>query len=102
MEDFAAMNRRHALIAYILVACSLVLSLLARADNSRTGSWTITHGDEAGKVSFALIYHSQHNNSNHQTEWPVSEFHGVDFAKTGKQDVKFTIRSEERRVGKEC
>lgn len=91
MEDLAAMNRRHALIAYVLVACSLVLSLLARADNSRTGSWTITHSDEPGKVSFALIYHRQHNNSNHQTEWPVGEFHGVDFAKTGKQDVKFTI-----------
>jgi hypothetical protein len=91
MEDLAAMNRRHALIAYILVACSLVLSLLARADNSRTGSWTITHSDEPGKVSFALIYHSQRSNSNHQTEWPVSEFHGVDFARTGKQDVKFAI-----------
>src|SRR5216684_3287385 len=91
MEDPNAMNRRHALIAYILIACTLVLALIARASDTRTGSWTISHSDEPGKVSFALIYHSKHNNSNHESDWPSSEFKGVDFAKSGKQDVKFTI-----------
>ena len=91
MEDLAAMNRRHALIAYILIACTLVLALIARASETRSGSWTISHSDEPGKVMFALIYHSRHNNSNHESDWPVSEFRGVDFSKSGKQDVKFTI-----------
>src|SRR5258705_2850501 len=91
MEDPTAMNRRHALVAYILIACTMLLALIARASDTRTGSWTISHSDEPGKVSFALIYHSKHNNSNHESDWPTSEFKGVDFAKSGKQDVKFTI-----------
>ena len=91
MEDPTAMNRRHALIAYVLIACTLVLGLIARASDSRTGSWTISHSDEPGKVSFALIYHSKHSNSNHESDWPTGEFKGVDFSKSGKQDVKFAI-----------
>src|SRR5258708_32542814 len=69
----------------------MLLALIARASDTRTGSWTISHSDEPGKVSFALIYHSKHNNSNHESDWPTSEFKGVDFGKSGKQDVKFTI-----------
>src|SRR5258708_16047583 len=91
MEDPTTMNRRHALIAYILIACTLVLALIARASDARNGSWTISHSDEPGKVSFALIYHSKHNNSNHESDWPTSDFKGVDFSKSGKQDVKFVI-----------
>ena len=70
MEDITNMNRRHALIAYILIACTLVLALIARAAESRTGSWTISASDEPGKVEFALMYHSKHNNSNHSSDWP--------------------------------
>src|SRR5215467_16295349 len=91
MEDIATMNRRHALVAYILVACTLVLGLIARAAETRTGSWTIARTEESGKVSFGLIYHNKHNNSNHQSDWPVSDFKGVDLSKSGKQDVKFLI-----------
>src|SRR5260370_6974422 len=91
MEDPTTMNRRHALIAYLLIACTLVRALIARASDTRTGSWTISHSDEPGKVSFALIYHSKHNNSNHESDWPTSDFKGVDFSKSGKQDVKFVI-----------
>src|SRR5882762_1206326 len=91
MEEPADMNRRHALIAYCLIACTLVLALIARAADTRTGSWTLSRSDQPGKVEFALMYHSQHNNSNHQSDWPASEFHGVDFSKSGRQDVKFTI-----------
>jgi hypothetical protein len=91
MEELAAMNRRHALVAYILIACTLVLGLIARAADTRTGSWTIAHSDEPGKVLFALIYHSKHNNSNHESDWPAGDFKGVDFSKSSKQDVRFTI-----------
>jgi len=91
MEELAAMNRRHALIAYFLVACTLILALVVRAAETRSGSWTITRSDEPGKVSFELIYHSRHDNSNHQSDWPASDFKGVDFSKSGKQEVKFAI-----------
>jgi len=91
MEEYTAMNRRHALVAYILTACTLVLALVARAADSRTGSWTVTHSDEADKVQFQLIYHTEHSNSNHQSDWPKAEFKGVDFSRAGRQDVKFLI-----------
>jgi hypothetical protein len=100
MEELAAMNRRHALIAYVLIACTLVLALIARAAESRTGSWTLAHSDQPGKVEFGLIYHSQHNNSNHQSDWPAGDFRGVDFAKSGRQDVKFAIARDAGRF--EC
>ena len=100
MEELAAMNRRHALIAYVLIACTLVLALIARAAETRTGSWTLSHSDQPGKVEFGLIYHSQHNNSNHQSDWPAGDFHGVDFAKSGRQDVKFAIARDAGRF--EC
>jgi hypothetical protein len=90
MEE-SEMNRRNALIAYVLIACTLVFALIARAADTRTGSWAISHSDEPGKVQFALIYHDKHSNSNHQSDWSTSEFRGVDFSKSGKQDVKFTI-----------
>src|SRR5499433_3187156 len=94
MEDIATMNRRHALVAYVLIACTLLLGLIARAAETRKVSWTIARSDEPGKVSFALIYQDKHNNSNHQSDWPVSDFKGVDFAKSGKQDVKFSIKRD--------
>ena len=100
MEELADMNRRNALIAYILIAGTLVLALIARAAESRSGSWTITRTDEPGKVSFALMYHSRKDNSNHQSDWATSEFHGVDFSKPGKQDVKFAIARDAGRF--EC
>jgi len=74
-----------------LSACTLVLGLIARAADTRKGSWTIARSDEPGKVSFGLIYRDKHNNSNHQSDWPASDFKGVDFSKPGKQDVKFVI-----------
>ena len=100
MEELADMNRRHALIAYVLIACTLVFALIARAAESRSGSWTITHSDEPGKVSFALMYHNRHDNSNHQSDWASSEFRGVDFSKSGRQDVKFSIARDAGRF--EC
>ena len=49
MEDLDTMNRRHALIAYILVACTLLLALISRAAETRNGSWSINRSDEPGK-----------------------------------------------------
>lgn len=100
MEDLADMNRRNALIAYVLVACTLVLALTVRAGETRSGSWTLARADEPGKVSFGLFYHSFHDNSNHQSDWPMTEFRGVDFSKSDKHDVSFAIARDAGRF--EC
>jgi len=85
------MNRRDGIICYVLVATCLLGALITRAADSLTGSWTITHSDEAGKVLFALIERHHGGNSNHESDWPTSAFVGLDFTQTGKHDVHFTI-----------
>jgi hypothetical protein len=91
LKEGTAMNRRHALTAYALVALSLGLALIVRAADTRRGSWTIERSDEPGKVNFALISHDKHNDSNHEGDWPLGDFHGLDVSKPGKQEVEFTI-----------
>src|SRR5450755_3480608 len=85
------MNRREGLICYVLVAACLLGAFIARAADSLTGSWTISHSDGAGKVLFALIEHHRGGNSNHESDWPVSTFVGLDLTQAGKRDVHFTI-----------
>jgi hypothetical protein len=62
-----------------------------RAADVRSGDWTIRHSDDAGKVEFSLIEHHRGGNSNHESDWPMSSFPGVDFSKPGRQDVRFTV-----------
>ena len=90
-EEKIAMNRRHALISYILIACSLVIVLVVRAADSRTGDWTLHRSGEPGKVEFSLITHQHGGYSHHESDWPVSSFQGLDLSKPGKQDAKFTF-----------
>jgi hypothetical protein len=85
------MNRRDSLFCYILIAATLLVAFVAKAADSLSGSWTIQQSDEAGKVQFALIHHSHHGNSTHESDWPVTTFMGLDLSQPGKRDVHFTI-----------
>ena len=85
------MNRRDALLCYVLVAAMLVGALVAKAADSLSGSWTIQHSDEARKVQFALIRNDRHGNSTHESDWPLGIFVGLDLSQPGKRDVHFTI-----------
>ena len=75
------MNRRQALICYVLIACSLVIVLLAKAADTRTGDWTISRSDTAGTVEFSLITRQHGGYSHHQSDWPVSSLQGLDYSK---------------------
>src|SRR5271154_7618373 len=85
------MNRRDALLCYVLVAAMLVGALVAKAADSLSGSWTIQHSDEARKVQFALIRNDRRGNSTQESDWPLSIFVGLDLSQPGKRDVHFTI-----------
>ena len=83
-------------LAYIVFAsCVILLVIKTRASDPSNdvhrGSWAISKSDEPGKVEFALMEHRHDGNSNHQSDWPMSSFPGVDFSKAGRQDVRFTI-----------
>jgi hypothetical protein len=64
----------------------------------RSGDWTIRRSDKAAKVKFSLIEHHEDGNSSHESDWPTSSFPGVDFAKPGRQDVKFTIARDAGKI----
>lgn len=90
-------------LTYIVIAsCLLFIAVKNRAadlhDSGRSGSWAITKSDEPGKVEFALMEHRHDGMSNHQSEWPMSSFQGVDFSKPGKQDVQFTISRDAGKI----
>lgn len=92
------MNRRDGLIVYILVVCTLLAGWMSRAAENFSGTWTIEHSDEPGKVEFALIHHQHGNSSSHESAWPLSVFVGLDVSKPGKQEVKFTITRDAGRL----
>jgi hypothetical protein len=79
------------LIFGLCVIVGIVAKVAKGANSLRTGDWTVSKSDEAGKVEFSLIEHHRGGNSSHESDWPMSAFQGVDFAKSGRQDVHFTI-----------
>ncbi|HWW16938.1 MAG TPA: hypothetical protein VN310_19920 [Candidatus Dormibacteraeota bacterium] len=87
--------------AFIVFAFCLLFAVVKNhAADVRSGDWTIRHSDEAGKVEFSLIEHHHGGNSNHESDWSMSSFAGVDFAKAGRQDVHFTIARDAGKI--EC
>jgi len=85
--------------AFIVFAFCLIFAVVKnRAAEIRSGDWTIRKSDEAGKVEFSLIEHHRGGNSNHESDWPASSFAGVDFSKSGRQDVRFTIARDAGKI----
>ncbi len=78
-------------LAYLLFASCILVFVVRSAAEAHGGDWTISKSDEPGKVEFSLIEHRHGGVSNHESEWPMSSFQGVDFSKAGRQDVHFTI-----------
>ncbi|MGA3212689.1 MAG: hypothetical protein ABSD20_15390 [Terriglobales bacterium] len=80
-------------LALCLIGFAMAAAFAAplAASDTRSGDWTIRHSDQPGKVEFSLIEHHRGGNSNHQSDWPMSALPGIDFAKPGRQDVRFTI-----------
>jgi hypothetical protein len=87
--------------AFAVLGCCLVFGVVANhAAETRTGDWTIHKLDDASKVEFSLYTHDHHGTSNHESAWLASSFTGVDFSKSGRQDVRFTITRDAGKI--EC
>jgi len=89
--------------AYLVFASTVILLVAKNRasdlhDDVRSGSWAISKSDEPGKVEFALMEHRHNGTSNHQSEWPMSSFLGVDFSKSGRRDVHFTISRDAGKI----
>ena len=86
-------------LAYMVFACCVVLFVVKnRAAEVRSGDWTISKSEAAGKVEFSLIEHHHGGTSSLQSDWSASAFLGVDFSKPGRQDVHFTIKRDAGKI----
>ena len=85
------MRMRRTLGYLVFASCVLLGVVKNHAAENRSGDWTVSKSDEAGKVEFSLIERHHGATSSHQSDWPATSFQGVDFAKAGRQDVHFTI-----------
>lgn len=96
------MRMRQTLAYIVFASCIVFLVTKNRAadmgDEVRKGDWTISKSDEPGKVEFSLIEHHERGQSSHESDWPQSQFQGVDFAKAGRQDVHFTITRDAGKI----
>ena len=86
-------------LAFAVFGCCVLFGVVANhAAESSGGNWTIRKSDDAGKVEFSLIEHRHHGTSNHESEWSMSLFSGVDFSKSGRQDVRFSIMRDAGKI----
>jgi hypothetical protein len=77
--------------AFLLCALNLGLAQGVLAAEEYKGSWTLMPSREAGQVRFGLNHHMNGGSSQHESDWPVTAFQGLDLGVQGKRDVQFTI-----------
>jgi hypothetical protein len=85
------MKTRMSAFALLLFALALGFSPALRAAEEFNGNWTMRPSKQPGQVYFGLIHHRDGGNSQSESDWPVSEFRGLDLASTPKHDVQFDI-----------
>jgi hypothetical protein len=94
------MRMRRTLAYLVFASCMIGFVVKNRAAEVRSGDWTISKSDNPGKVEFSLIEHHHGGTSSHQSDWLAASFQGVDFSKSGRQDVHFTITRDAGKI--EC
>src|SRR5882757_3909696 len=79
-------------IGLILVIAGVLLGVAnVFGGETQSGDWTIRRSDEPGKVEFSLMDSRAGHHFHSSSDWPASEFSGLDFSKAGRQEVHFTI-----------
>ncbi len=79
-------------VGLILVIAGVILGVAnLLGSETQSGDWTIRRSDVPGKVGFSLMDSRAGHHFHTSSEWPASDFAGVDFSKSGRQEVHFTI-----------
>ena len=79
-------------------ALNLALAQSALAAEEFRGHWTLEPSKEADHVRFGLSHHSRDGSSQHESDWPVSAFQGLDLTANAKRDVQFTVSRDAGRL----
>src|ERR1700757_4475761 len=78
-------------IGLILVIAGVILGVAKTlGGESQSGDWTIRRSDTPGKVEFSLMDSRAGHHFHTSSDWPMSDFSGLDFSKSGRQEVHFT------------
>jgi hypothetical protein len=94
------MRARRTLAFLVFALCFLAAVVKSRAGGVHSGDWTIHKSDDPSKVEFSLMEHHHGGISNHESDWAMSSFPGVDFSKPGRQDVHFVVTRDAGKI--EC
>src|SRR6266853_41452 len=80
------------IIGLILVIAGVILGVAkALGGEGQSGDWTLRRSDAPGRVEFSLMDSRAGHHFHTSSDWPVSDFSGLDFSKPGRQEVHFTI-----------
>jgi hypothetical protein len=91
---------RRTVVFAVFAFCLIFAVTQNRAADIRNGQWTIGKSDNPARVEFSLSEHHHGGNSNDESDWPTSSFPGIDFSKSGRQDVRFVITRDAGKI--EC
>jgi hypothetical protein len=81
-------------LALVLCAWALANPQVSTAAEELKGNWTLQPSEAAGKLSFGVMYRGGGNNMHSESDWPASDFQGLDVGARGKRDVNFTINRD--------
>lgn len=76
----------------IVGMCAVMWALAgARASEMSSGEWTMQRSDTPGAVRFSMRSARGAQSFHTSSDWPKSEFSGLDFSRSGAQEVRFTV-----------
>jgi len=76
-------------LSFSALACCLLMVGAVHAEPFK-GSWSMRASEQPGKVYFGLAYHRKGGQSQHESDWDIASFIGLDTS-PAKHDVKFAV-----------
>jgi len=87
------------IIGLILVIAGVILGVAkALGGEGQSGDWTLRRFRCSGRVEFSLMDSRAGHHFHYSSDWPASDFSGMDFSKSGRQEVSFYDRAGRRKI----
>lgn len=76
------------------IGAVLWLTASAFASETNSGEWTMHRSDKPGAVQFSLQSSRGGHHFHTSSDWQKSDFSGLDFSRSGSQDVRFAVNRD--------
>src|SRR5258708_31026499 len=88
------------IVGLILVIAGVILGVAnALGGETQSGDWTIRRSDTPGRVEFSLMDSRAGHHFHHSSDWPASDFSGLDFSQSRRHEVDFAIARDAVKFG---